>query len=168
MILSYTTNPKNQRVATTTLKFGLVKCSVTILYVSSHPFGPVHLALAQDRATESENQQLRYVTHIWDQVSEHNSISYRDKATVRSPRLPARPQHVTTEYSADSRNRTPRTRVSLHIQKPKPQASIENKIEKIHKLFGVYNNTQKMMGVGKLRWQCYRHHQQNPALTVWF
>ena len=25
-----------------------------------------------------------------------------------------------------------------------------------------HNNTQTMMGVGQLRWQCYRRHQQNP------
>ena len=29
--------------------------------------------------------------------------------------------------------------VNLHIQKPKPQTSVKNKIEKIHKLFDVYN-----------------------------
>ena len=35
--------------------------------------------------------------------------------------------------------RTTRGRVCLHIQKPKPQASIKNKIDKFHKLFDVYN-----------------------------
>ena len=36
-------------------------------------------------------------------------------------------------------------RVSLHIQKPKPQASMKNKIEKIYKLFDVYNLTMKFI-----------------------
>ena len=34
-------------------------------------------------------------------------------------------------------------RVCLHIQKPKPQASIKNKIDKFHKLFDVYNTIHK-------------------------
>ena len=38
---------------------------------------------------------------------------------------------------------TPRARVSLHIQKPKPQASIKNKIEKFRKLSDVYNIIHK-------------------------
>ena len=33
----------------------------------------------------------------------------------------------------------PRAGISLHIQKPKPQTSLKNKIEKIHILFNVYN-----------------------------
>ena len=52
-------------------------------------------------------------------------------------------QHITTEYSADSRNRTPRARIRLHIQRPKPQASIKNKIGKLYKLFDIYNTIPK-------------------------
>ena len=37
-------------------------------------------------------------------------------------------------------------RVSLHIEKPKLQARIINKIKKFHKLFDVYNTIHKMMG----------------------
>ena len=40
----------------------------------------------------------------------------------------------------------PWARVSLHIQKPKPKASIKNKIEKIHKLFDVHNTIHKRTG----------------------
>ena len=76
-------------------------------------------------------------------VSEHNSISYWDEAAVRSLWFPARPPHITAEYSAGSRNRKRRARVSLHIQNEKPQARIKNKIEKIHKLFDVYNAIHK-------------------------
>ena len=75
--------------------------------------------------------------------------------------VPCRILCITEEYSADSRKRMPRARVSLHIQKPKPQANIKNKIGKIHKLFDVYNAIHKRW-VGQLRWQCYRRHQQNP------
>ena len=61
---------------------------------------------------------------------------------VRSLRFPARPR-ILLEYSADSRYRTPRARVCLRIQKPKPQASIKNKIDKFHKLADVYNTIHK-------------------------
>ena len=53
-------------------------------------------------------------------------------------KVPGWAPHITTEQSADSRHRTPRARVCLHIQKPKPQASTKNKIDKFHKLFDVY------------------------------
>ena len=67
-VLSYTTNPKNQHFATTTLKHGLAKCSITILYVCHHPSGPRNPAPAQqDRATKSRNQQLRHVMDIREQ-----------------------------------------------------------------------------------------------------
>ena len=33
--------------------------------------------------------------------------------------------------------------VNIHIQKSKPQAIMKNKIEKIHKLFDVYNTIHK-------------------------
>ena len=54
--------------------------------------------------------------------------------------------HITAECSADIRNRSSLARVRLHIQKPKPQASIKNKIGKIHKLFDVYDAIHKRWG----------------------
>ena len=60
--------------------------------------------------------------------------------------VPGQAPHIIAEYSADSGNRTPFARVGLHIQKPKPQASIINKIEKIHKLLDVYNAIHKKWG----------------------
>ena len=106
----------------------------------------------------------RHVTHICDQ-----SLTAQQYITLRRShgqvtKVHGQAPHITTEYSADSRYRTTRARVCLHIQKPKSQATIKNEIVKIHKLFDVYNtiNTQTMMGVGQLRWQCYRRHQQNP------
>ena len=39
-ILSHTKHPNKQYFATTTLKFGLAGCSVTISYVCSNPSGP--------------------------------------------------------------------------------------------------------------------------------
>ena len=53
--------------------------------------------------------------------------------------VPGQAPHITAEYSADSRNRMLRMRVSLHIKKPKLQGSIKYKIAKIYKLFDVYN-----------------------------
>ena len=59
-VLSHTTNPKNQHFSTTTLKFLLAKCCVTISIVCSHPTSPRHLAPTQlDRATETGNQHFR-------------------------------------------------------------------------------------------------------------
>ena len=160
-ILSHTTNPKKQHFATTTLKFGFAKCSVTISYLC-HPSSPRHLVPAQqDRATESLIQQLPHVTHILDQCFREQQYIILRRSHGQVTKVPGQDPHIATEYSADSRDRTKRVRVSLHIQKLKPQAAIKNKIEKIHKLFDVYN-TQKMMGIGQLRWQCYRCHQQNP------
>ena len=34
-------------------------------------------------------------------------------------------------------------KVCLHIQKPKPQATIKNEMKKIHNLFDVYNTMHK-------------------------
>ena len=76
--------------------------------------------------------------------------------------LPGLAQHITTEYTADIRNRTPRARVSLHVQKPKPQASLKKYMKKLHELFDVYNIIHKKTGLRQLRWQCHRRHQQNP------
>ena len=42
-------------------------------------------------------------------------------------KVPGQALHITTEYYAENRNRTLRARVSLHIQKPKLQASKKKK-----------------------------------------
>ena len=54
-------------------------------------------------------------------------------------KVPGLEPHITTDYYAENRNRTPHARISLHIQKPKPQASIKNEIEKSNELFDAYN-----------------------------
>ena len=56
--------------------------------------------------------------------------------------------HITTEYFADSRNRTPPAKVSLHVQKPKLQAKIKNLIMTYNKLSDVYYTIHKKMVVG--------------------
>ena len=61
-------------------------------------------------------------------------------------KVPGQAPHITADYSADIRNRTPRAKINLHIQKPQPQVSIKNKTEKIHKLFDVYNTMNKRYG----------------------
>ena len=139
-VLSHTTIPKKQHFATTTIKFGLAKCSETISYVCSHPTGQRHLApTQQDRATKTGNGQLRHVTHIWDQSLRTKQYIILKWSHGKVTNVPGQAQHITTEYSADSRYRTPRAGVCLHIQKQKPQASLKNQIEKFHKLFDVYN-----------------------------
>ena len=150
---------KTSIFATTTLKFGLANCSVTISYKCRHPTGPRHLAPTQkDRATKTRNQQLQQMMHIWDQsLRAKQYISYWDEATVRSLWFPARPS--TLLQRAGTRHLG---KVCLQIQKPKPQESIKNKTDKFNQLFGLQYNTQTMMGVGQLQWQCYRQHHQNP------
>ena len=106
-VLSHTTNPKNQYFTTTTLKFGLVKCSVTILYECSHPFGLGHLARSQqDRVTKSRNQKPRQVMHIRDQSLRAQQYIVLRRSHGQVTKVPSQALHITTEYPADSRNRT--------------------------------------------------------------
>ena len=106
-VLSHTTNPKNQYFATTTLKFGLAKCSVTILYVCSHPFGLGHLAQSQqDRVTKSRNQKPQQVMHIRDQSLRAQQYIVLRQSHGQVTKVPGQALHITTEYPADSRNRT--------------------------------------------------------------
>ena len=96
MVLSHTTHPKSQHFATTTLNFGLAKCSVTISFVCSHPSGPRHLALAQqDRATESWNQNLRHVTHIWDQSLRAQQYIILRRSHGQVTKVPGQAPHIT-------------------------------------------------------------------------
>ena len=172
MVLSRTTNPKKTHFATTILKYGLAKCSVTISYVYSRPSSPRHLApTQQDRAIKSGNQELRHVTRIWDQSLRAQQYIILRRGHGQATMVPGQALHITTEYSADSRKRTPLARVRLHIQKPKPPASIKNKIEKFHKLFDVYNTIHnRWWGLcscdGNITAATYKTH--NPALTLWF
>ena len=83
-VLSHTTNPKTQYFATTTLKFLLAKCSVTISNVCSHPTGPRQLApTQQDRATETRNQHLR--------PKSQSKTVYHTEMKQRSGHLGSRP-----------------------------------------------------------------------------
>ena len=98
--ISHTTNPKNQHFATTTLKFGLAKFSVTISYVCRHPAGPRHLApIQQDRATDTGNQQLRHVTHIWDQNLRAQQYIILRRSHGQVTKVPGQASRITTEYS---------------------------------------------------------------------
>ena len=89
---------------------------------------PQHSKLGRSNPITSNSDTWRIYE---SKVSEHNNMSHWDEATVRS-QVSGQTQHLTTEYSEDGRNRTPRANVSLHIQKPKPHASVENKIKKSH------------------------------------
>ena len=91
----------------------------------------------QDRVTETGNQHLRHVTHIWDQSLRAQQYIILRRSHGQVTKGPGLTPDITTEYSADSRDRTPMASVCLHIQKPKPQATIKNEIEKIHKLIDV-------------------------------
>ena len=110
--MSHTTNPKKQHFATTTLKFGFEKFSVIISYVYSHPSGTRHLALSQqDRAAESGNQQLREPA---TPGTSNQSLRAQQYNIII---LQGQPPYISTDCSADSRNRTPRAGASLHMQK---------------------------------------------------
>ena len=113
--------------------------------VPNHLVG-LHLSPAQkDRATKSGNQQLRHVTHIWNQSIRAQQYIILRQSYIKVTKIPGQAPHIKTENSTDGRNRTPWARVSLHIQKPKPQASIKNEIEKIHKLFDVYVSLETVL-----------------------
>ena len=66
----------------------------------------------------------------------------RQSDQIREPERP-RTLLQSTEYSADSGNRTLQASVSLRIHKPKPRATVENNIRKFHKRFDVYTTIQK-------------------------
>ena len=130
-----------------------------------------HLAPAQlNKSTESGNQYLQHVMHIWDQSLRAQLYIILRQSHGQVTMIPGQAQHITAVYSADSRNRTPLARVSLQIQKPKPQASIKNKIEKIHKLFDAYNAIHKRWGWGNCDGNVTTttNKTHNPALTAWF
>ena len=139
-VLFHTTNPKNQHFATATHKYGWAKCSIPSRTYAAIPRArgilPRHSTAGRPNPGTSNFKTWRMSEA---KVSEHNSILYWDEAAARSLRYP----HITTQYSTDSRNRKPRARVSLHFQKPKPQASIKNMIEKFHKLFDVHKTLHK-------------------------
>ena len=122
------------------------ECSVTILHVCSHPSGPRYLATADTTRQGDLSREPATPTH--DAYLRRKSQSTTVYHTETKPlsghyKVPGQGPHITTEYSVNIRIRTPRARVSLHIQKPKPQASIQNKIEKFYILFDVYNTTNK-------------------------
>ena len=153
-ILSRSKSLKNNNFTTITLKFGLVKWSVSISFVYRHQSGPRHPSPAQQvLATNSGNQQFRHVTHIRDQILEHNSMPYRDGTRTRSLRFLANPctllyrvfcrhqeQDAASQVSM-SKNRSLRTWLPKRL--PKTEAS-ENRS---HKLFDVYNTHKKIYGL---------------------
>ena len=71
-----------------------------------HPSGPRHLAPAQqDRATESGNKKLWHMTHIWDQSFRAQQYIILRRTYGYVIKVPGQTPHITTKYSADSRNR---------------------------------------------------------------
>ena len=127
-----------QHFATTTLKFGLAKCSVTISYTyaaipRARVILPRHNKTGPPKPGASNSDTWRIsVTKVADQ----NSISYWDEDTVRSLRFPDRPR--TLEYSVDGRyssafgtvyylnqdnpvSNCPNSYASLHARRPSIQ-----------------------------------------------
>ena len=142
-VLSSTTNPKKLHFATTTQIFvGKMLCNHLVSMPPS--LGPQGILPRYNKTGRSNlgtsNSNTWCISET--KVSEHNNVSYWDKAMVRSLRFPAR-HHTILEYSADIRNRMPHARVSFHIQKPMLQASIKNKMPEFHKLFDNYNKILK-------------------------
>ena len=86
----------------------------------------------RQQATPSRDAYLR-------PKSQSKTVYLLRRSHGQVTKVPGQAPHITTQYSADIRNRTPRASVSLRIQKPGLQSSIENKIKKIYKLFDVYN-----------------------------
>ena len=116
----------NQHFTTTTLKFWLAKCSISISYICRHATGTRQLAPAQqDRATEPRNQQLWQVTQIWEQGLRAQQYIILRRSQSQVTKVPGQTPHIAAEYSAASRNRTPWARISLNIRKPKSQARVK-------------------------------------------
>ena len=100
---------------------------------SRYPTGPSLLApTQQDRVTETGNQHLRHVTHIWDQSLRAQQYIILRWSHGQVTKVPGQAPHITSEYSADSRYRTTRARVCFH--KTEAWGNIKNEIEKIYEL----------------------------------
>ena len=96
--------PKKQHFATTPLKFGLSKCSVTTRMQPS--LGPEASCQAQqDKATETGKQQRPHEAHIWDQYLRAQLYIILRRSHGQVTKVPRQAPHITTEYSTDSRNR---------------------------------------------------------------
>ena len=78
-----------------------------------------------DRVTETGNQHLQHVTHIWDQSLRAQQYIILKRSHGQVTKVRGQAPHISTEYSADSWYRTTRARVCLHLQKPKPRATIK-------------------------------------------
>ena len=122
-----------------------------------------------DRIRERPNSDWWRISET--KVSQHNSIPYWDESTVRSLSFPARLRTVLQSILQTAGTRTPRARVAFRIQKPKPQASIQNKTEKFHKLFDAYNTIHTIwwwLGSCDGNVTAATNKTHNPTLTVWF
>ena len=101
-------------------------------------------------------------------VSEHNSMSYWDEDMVKSLRFLARPRTLlqSTLQTAGSGCRWS----GFCIQIPWPQASIKNKIEKIHNycMFTIQYTKDGGRAVCDRNITTTTNQTHNPALTVWF
>ena len=98
--------------------------------------------------TKFGNLELRQVTNICYQSGRAQQYVTRRRHHGQVTKVPGKAQHISTEHSAGSRNRTPRARVSHHVQKPRPRVSAENNTSKFYKLSDVYKQlTKKMSGV---------------------
>ena len=108
--LSYTTNPENQHFSTITqilagemIRKQLIRMQPSLGPEASCP-GTTKLG------DQTGNQQLRHVTHILDQSLSTTYIILR-QSYDQVTKIPGQAPHITAEYSADIRNRTPLDRV---------------------------------------------------------
>ena len=65
--------------------------------------------------------------------TQSTTINHTETSHWQVGQVPGKPLHITAEYSADIRKRTPWARVSVHIRNQKFQASTK-KINECHKL----------------------------------
>ena len=78
---------------------GWQNAPITISNVCSHPTGPRHLApTQQDRETETRNQHLQHVTHIWDQSLRAERYIMLRRSNGQVTKVPGQAPHITTEY----------------------------------------------------------------------
>ena len=97
-VLFHTTKPKNQHFATTTLKFGLAKCSVTISYGCSRS-GPKHLATGTPRQGDRILEPATRVCDAYPRPKSRSTTVYHTETSHgQVAKIPGQAQYFTTVF----------------------------------------------------------------------
>ena len=144
----------------------MLVCSITITYVCSHPEASCPGTTRQgDRIREPVSPTL---THISYQSHKAQQYIILRRSHCQVTKVPGQAPHITAEYSADIRNRTPRAMV----KSTETEASGKhNKLDKRKSLKYLMFTLQYTKGRGRavaMGMLPSPPTNPNPALTVWF